>query len=76
MSASGRVKCFGQNDSGQLDVPVVFNSNIERVFVGGNNTCVVKDNAKMYCWGKSITNYIKPFKDDPKIQYVTMSCIL
>ncbi len=59
----GAIHCWGQNKSGQLGVlsttwqplpvRVAFTEDIEPVAIaaGGNDTCVIAANGKLYCWG-------------------------
>jgi alpha-tubulin suppressor-like RCC1 family protein len=59
---SGRLFCWGDDDNGQLgngdpfsdsNVPVQVGSatNWKRVALGGNHTCAIRTNRRLFCWG-------------------------
>ena len=50
ITQSGDIRCWGTNDRGQLDVPVIDGTFVS-VSASGNHTCAIDSNTQVHCWG-------------------------
>jgi alpha-tubulin suppressor-like RCC1 family protein len=65
---SGVAKCWGRNDYGQLGdgttmnrwgmVDVHTSVSFTKIVAGGNTTCALGTDAKVYCWGRNVEGQI------------------
>lgn len=53
VSAQARLKCYGSNRVGALDIPEEYTAGVSMVEAGYFINCMVKsDGVKIYCWGR------------------------
>lgn len=55
----GKLKCWGGNFDGALNVPPLFPGPITQLSLGSHRTCVIKDSL-LTCWGDSNSEYKTP----------------
>jgi len=48
------LKCWGENDYGQTEVPLEFKHNIKQVSLGADHTCAITFAGNLSCWGSNI----------------------
>lgn len=64
LDADHGVRCWGKNQEGQLGneafisradpvYPIKMNSNVSLISSGGQETCVVREDGKVFCWGEN-----------------------
>jgi alpha-tubulin suppressor-like RCC1 family protein len=64
LTVSGRVSCWGKNQEGELGnasnislaepvSPVTMDKDVRMLAVGGQESCTVRDDDQVYCWGRN-----------------------
>ncbi len=56
LDSSGRLKCWGDNQWGQISVPTDFSTNIVSFSAGHNHVCAINSSHDLKCWGTSDYN--------------------